>query len=594
MFGRGVSWQRRALGATAAVAAIATLGAGPVLAEKGDGGKSGKQELVHVIVRLGDGVSVNSKKLMKEFDGKLEADLAPIGGFAGFVPADKLDDLRAVAGVTEVTTDVSLNWNPTDPVATTSGDDTSGFVDGDFGRKGASVSYDRLDLTAVNKIIGANAAHKAGYTGAGVDVALIDTGVSPVAGVGSVLNGPDLSFDSQQPGFEYLDGYGHGTYLSGIINGSGAGVDGVAPGSRIVNVKVGAANGAVDVSQVIAGIDWVVQHRSDPGVNIRVLVLAYGTDSVQPADVDPLAYAVEVAWQHGIVVVAAAGNRGTASPLDDPAMDPYVIAVGASEPQGTFSTADDLVTTFTNGGTVARRPDLVAPGRSVVSLRVPGSYVDLNHPEGLEPDGLLRGSGTSQASAVVGGSAALLLQAQPSLTPDQVKAQLKKTAMSLPLADPVTQGAGQISIKRAIKKNQVSATKAAQTWPLGTGTGSLEAARGTSHVEMNGVPLIGELDIFGMPWDGQSWSGQSWSGQSWSGGVWNGQSWSGQSWSGQSWSGQSWSGQSWSGQSWSGQSWSGQSWSGQSWSGQSWSGQSWSGQSWSGVTWSGQSWSSAG
>src|SRR3979411_3249395 len=135
MFGRGVSWQRRALGATAAVAVMATLGAGPVLAEKDDGGKSGK--LVHVIVRLGDGVSVNSKKLMKEFDGKLEADLAPIGGFAGFVPADKLDELRAVAGVTEVTADVSLNGNPTDPVATTSGDDTSGFVDGDFGRKGA-------------------------------------------------------------------------------------------------------------------------------------------------------------------------------------------------------------------------------------------------------------------------------------------------------------------------------------------------------------------------------------------------------------------------------------------------------------------------
>ena len=245
-----------------------------------------------------------------------------------------------------------------------------------------------------------------------------------------------------------------------------------------MNVKVGAANGAVDVSQVIAGIDWVVQHRGDPGVNIRVLVLAYGTDSVQPADVDPLAYAVEVAWQHGIVVVAAAGNRGTASPLDDPAMNPYVIAVGASEPQGTLSTADDLVSTFSNGGTSSRRADVVAPGRSVVSLRVPGSFVDLNHPEGLEPDGLLRGSGTSQASAVVGGSAALLLQAQPSLTPDQVKAQLKKTAMSLPLADPVTQGAGQLSIKRAIKKNQVSATKAAQSWPLGTGTGSLEAARG--------------------------------------------------------------------------------------------------------------------
>jgi serine protease AprX len=591
---RGVSWWRRAKGGAAAATAIALLGITPALARN----SAPTAKLVHVIVRLEPNTPVTSRLLIKALAAKPDGDLPVVNGLSAYVQPNKIDDLRRVAGVAEVTEDVSLNWSPTDPVASTSDDAASGFVSRDFGRRGASVSYNRLDLATVNRIIGADQAHAAGYTGAGIDVALIDTGVSPVAGVGPVLNGPDLSFDSQQPAFEHLDAYGHGTHLAGIINGSGAGVEGVAPGARILNVKVGAANGAVDVSQVIAAIDWVVQHRNDPGVNVRVLALAYGTDSVQPAAIDPLAYAAEVAWRHGIVVVAAAGNRGTGAALDDPAIDPYVIAVGASEPQGTLSTADDLVSTFSNPGNGSRRPDLVAPGRSVVSLRVPGSFVDLQHPEGVEPDGLLRGSGTSQATAVVAGSAALLLQAHPSMTPDQVKAALTKTAMSLPLSL-LSQGAGQISIARAIARNPQSFSQARQGWPTGDGTGSLEGARGTQHVEMDGVPLSGEVDIFGMPWDGQSWSGQSWSGQSWSGGTWNGQSWSGQSWSGQSWSGQSWSGQSWSGQSWSGQSWSGQSWSGQSWSGQSWSGQSWSGQSWSGqswsgVTWSGQSWSSAG
>jgi serine protease AprX len=265
--------------------------------------------------------------------------------------------------------------------------------------------------------------------------------------------------------------------------------------------------------------------------------------------------------------------------------------VGASDVNGTYSSGDDTIAPFSAGGTTDRPVDVVAPGRSVVSLRDPNSYIDVNHPEGREPDGLFRGSGTSQATAVVAGSVALMLQDRPDLAPDDVKWLLRKTAKTLPTAGAAAQGAGEIDVRRAVKRGKPTSDKSVQTWPLGTGTGTLEGARGTEHVQMGDVVLQGEIDIFGTPWNGQSWSGQSWSGQSWSGGQWLGQSWSGQSWSGQSWSGQSWSGQSWSGQSWSGQSWSGQSWSGQSWSGQSWSGQSWSGQSWSGQSWSGQSWS---
>src|SRR5438309_1308477 len=192
--------------------------------------------------------------------------------------------------------------------------------------------------------IGARQVWSKGITGKGVDVALIDSGVSPVGGLnstGKVVNGPDLSFDSQNPSLANLDSFGHGTFMAGLIAGEDSGASpwsnpgastymGVAPDARIINVKVGATNGAVDVSQIIAGIDWVVQHRSDPGFNIRVLNLSLGTYSPQSYLYDPLAYAAEAAWHAGIVVVTAAGNNGsTSAHLSDPAIDPYVLAVGS-------------------------------------------------------------------------------------------------------------------------------------------------------------------------------------------------------------------------------------------------------------------------
>ena len=130
-----------------------------------------------------------------------------------------------------------------------------------------------------------------------------------------------------------------------------------------------------------------------------------------------------------------------------------------------------------------------------------------------------------------------------------------------------------------------SVLTAQQTNASSTGTGSLEASRGTDHLSENGVVLQGEEDIFGQPFDAKTIAALEAAGHSWSGGIWNGSSWSGSSWSGSSWSGSSWSGSSWSGNSWSGSSWSGSSWSGSSWSGSSWSGSSWSGGSWLGASW---------
>jgi serine protease AprX len=361
--------------------------------------------------------------------------------------------------------------------------------------------------------------------------------------------------------------------MAGLINE-------MAPDAKILNVKVGNYAGVVDVSQVIAAIDWVVQHRNDNGMNIRVLNLSYGTDSVQPYQVDPLTFAIEQAWRAGITVVVAAGNAGYApqGTLTDPATDPFVVAVGAADSNGTLSTADDTVASFSSNALIGpdKRPvTLIAPGAHIVSWRDPGSYIDQNFGStGYVTDTLFRGSGTSEAAAITSGAAARILSQHPNLTSDQVKAILGSSADRLNGITPHMQGKGELDLRNALGMSIPG--NAGQSWAPATGSGSLDAARGGNHlVSDNGVVLSGERDIFGAPFRSSAMAALEAAGNSWSGGVWNGNSWSGNSWSGNSWSGNSWSGNSWSGNSWSGNSWSGNSWSGNSWSGNSWSSAQW-------------------
>jgi serine protease AprX len=426
-------------------------------------------------------------------------------------------------------------------------------------------------------------------TGAGIDVAVIDTGVNPLAI--DVVDGPDLSFDGLRDNLRHRDLHGHGTNMAAII----AGDDGIAPSSRIVNVKVGAGNGAVDVSQVIAGIDWAVQNRNAQGMNIRVINLAFDSDADVDYRTDPLTRAVENAWFHGIVVVAAGGNDGrSVKRLGNPALDPFVIAVGAAERDGGSRTGW-RVPQWSSTGDGTRNPDLVAPGSAVLSTGVAGSHLADTYPAATCLDGAgrlqLRGSGTSQAAAVVSGAVALLLQQRPSLGPDQVKALLTDTATTV-LDDrgkprpPEQQGHGLINLGAALAAPTPSATLVRQTFLPGTGLGTLEASRGSYHVGSDGDQLTGEVTAFGGAWNpaahslaqatDTSWTDQRWTGSTWSSGTWSGSTWSGSTWSGAAWSGSTWSGSTWSGSTWSGSTWSGSTWSGSTWSGSTWSGSTWS------------------
>jgi serine protease AprX len=448
-------------------------------------------------------------------------------------------------------------------------------------------------------------------TGQGVTVALLDTGIDTsvpgLNGSGKVLKGPDLSLEANSADLRGKDTFGHGTHMAGIIAGrdpvpvepgtgrpkpaDGSVQLGVAPDARLLAVKLGTTDGSVDVSQVIAGLDWVVQHRNDNGMRIRVINLSYGTLSAQSYLQDPLAAAAENAWKHGIVVVVSGGNEGLgAGRLTDPAIDPFVLAVGSSDARAdVHAWSKPAVSTFSSRGTAQRHVDLVAPGSSIAGLRAPGSYIDVHHPEGLvsgDTSGrLFRGSGTSQAAAVTSGAVALLLQAYPDLTPDQVKASLISSATPMTGTTAQDAGAGQIDLVAALvaAKNvakQGDATK--QTHPEATGLGSLDAARGGGYLidAETGATLRGEIDVQSSPWDPAAWRAGSVAATAWAGGQWNGKRWTGDTWASGSWINSGWDGARWSGARWSDTSWSGARWSGARWSGARWSGDHWIDQDW--------------
>ena len=584
---RGWQWGAMAA-AVAATSLVAPVAAGA--AETHDGAPTS------VIVRATAGHVHDAEAVVEAAGGRIGRELSIIDGFSATVPADALTAIGQSAVVLSVSDDAPVTPMSVDP------------------RLGYDAGADSGSMSSITRLVGAQDLWAAGYTGRGVDVALIDTGVAPVGAIRDhMVNGPDLSFDYQAGQPAGVDAFGHGTHMAGIIAGrdpnataSSAGCTtclnssgysdttkfvGVAPDARIVNVKVGAFNGATDVSQVIAGIDWVVQHRNDRGMNIRVLNLSFGTDSSQPYTIDPLAYAAEVAWRHGIVVVASAGNDPKSPSLSDPAYDPTILAVGASDSNGSVNPWDSVVAPFSSPGNDARRVDVVAPGTHVISLRSPGSYVDTNFPTSRVGDWFTRGSGTSQAAAVTSGLVADLLQRYPNATPDQLKALLMWSAQSINVPAGLDDGNGLINGSKALKKSSLPTTL--QKFVPSTGLGSLEAARGSVHVLMDGVALTGEQDIFGNAWNGQRWSQASWNGTSWSGGLWNGQRWSGDGWDGARWSNALWDGVDWTGQRWSGQRWSDQVWDGQRWSGTTWSGARWSSGVWDGARWSDSSWSGA-
>jgi subtilisin family serine protease len=578
--------RKRTFSVAGIVSALLLTTLAPAMAAAGPSGHG-----MSVIVRTDPGAGRRPEGAVRALGGQVHQRISLVHSFVATVPARALTHLRAAPGVVSVSPNARV---------TLSGQ----------GADGHDVAHDLGSMYAIRTATGAGEYWNDGWTGAGVDVAVIDSGVVPVEGLslpGKVVNGPDLSFESQDTDLRYLDTFGHGTHMAGIIAGRDTAARddeiergneehflGIAPDARIVSVKVADAFGATDVSQILAAIDWVVEHRRDDGLDIRVLNLSFGTDGTQPYTIDPLAYAVEVAWRKGIFVVVAAGNEGYGSPaLNNPAYDPFVMAVGAADGNGTYGSDDDVVASFSSHGTKRRRPDLLAPGKSVVSLRAPGSFLDLRHPGARVGDTprFFRGSGTSQAAAVVSGAAALVIQQRPLITPDELKRLLTRTAYKLPKAHMEWQGAGMVDLKKA---RDTRTQRWLQPWTWSDGTGTLEGARGTYHLENEGVVLRGERDIFGRAFVSSTWARASADGTAWDEGRWLGRMWTGDCWCAETWAGSAWSGRMWTHSAWSGRMWTSSAWSGRLWTGGAWTGGAWTGRLWTSSTWSGNVWSGAG
>jgi serine protease AprX len=429
-------------------------------------------------------------------------------------------------------------------------------------------------------VTGATSMWAQGITGAGVTVAVLDTGIDSLPDLrGRLIGGVDLA----DPWNEWnWDGYGHGTFVAGLIasNGvsSGGQYVGEAPGADLVSIKVAGALGITSESTVIEGVAWAVAHRYQYG--IRVLNLSLGTEPMSPSALDPLDEEVENAWEAGIVVVTSAGNLGPSNgTITSPGNDPLVITAGALNDGGSTSTSGFSIPSWSSVGPTAIdgwfKPDVVAPGVSVVSLDAPGSLIDSLNPQAKIGNANFVGSGTSFSAAIVSGEVALLLQEYPNLTPDQVKAALLFSAQPGPAGDPFVDGHGIANVAAAaavagrVSLNQAPAAAAESSDPPST------------------ISL------------GSTWAVSSWNPANWSGPAWNASppataapsaAASGLAWSGAEWNGTAWSGAAWTGAEWNGAEWNGAEWNGVAWNGAEWNGAEWNGAEWNAVAFDDETW----
>jgi len=381
------------------------------------------------------------------------------------------------------------------------------------------------DAAALRGTLGLSSPGTAGSAdGTGVGVALVDTGVADVPALAGVLLGHiDATHGGGRLTSRGDDRFGHGTFLAGLVTQ-------VAPGARLLDVRVADGDGDTRLSQVLRGLQAVADQGDALGV--RVVSLALASPSLVPSALDPLALALEALWERGYTVVVPAGNDGPgAGSLASPGTDPVLLSVGGLDQVGTSAHADDAVAVWSGRGQSeegATGPALVAPGAHLVGLRAPGSVIDVAHPGSrVGADGFL-GSGTSMATAVTAGAAAVLLQAAPQLEPAGVAGVLTASAYAGPaLADPAAAGSGGLDVGAALA---LAATGDVPAWmtpdPVRAGRWG-DIARALRHHDLS--PLA------------RSWAARSWAARSWAARSWAARSWAARSWAARSWAARSWS-----------------------------------------------------
>jgi len=494
-----------------------------------------------------------------------------------------------------VVVEVPSTWQP--PVGVATAADRSMTVAGN------------ADSSGPRSGTGTGSAADGGFDGEGVTVALVDTGVADV---------PDLRGSVQHvnvSGAAKGDGYGHGTFLAGLIASSGASSGGlyrgVAPKADILDVQVAEPDGSTSLFRVLAGLQ-VVADRARHDDSLRVVNLSLSTDDPGTSGIDPLSRALEGLWNRGLVVVVAAGNDGPdAGTVSVPGTDPAVITVGALDTKNTETRTDDVVAAFSARGIAGdpnAKPDLVAPGVSMVGLRAPGSLIDTEHPMARVGSANFRGSGTSMATAVASGAVAGLLSALPDLDPNDVKDALAQGAYNIP-GDRTATGAGGLDLAgakaAAQRMNQersqwagadVSAAynRFAAAWQNGSRAEAMAAwlqlpASLRARVADAWATSVAED---GLADENQTASARRWAADGDLGAAWLSRSWASRSWASDDWASRSWASRSWASRSWASRSWASRSWASRSWAADDWASRSWASRSWASRSWASRSWAS--
>jgi serine protease AprX len=442
-------------------------------------------------------------------------------------------------------------------------------------------------VSVYTKVVNADQLWQQGTFGKGVTVAVLDSGVAADPDLVSPTNRilASVNFADQRV---TSDAGGHGTHIAGIVGGngtrSGGEFVGVAPQANIVDVRVLGRTGSGRISSVVRGIEWVLAHRSM--YNIRVMNLSFGARVNLSYRTDPLAAAVEIAWRRGLVVVAAAGNAGPArDTVVTPGIDPYAITVGATDDRGTLNLRDDLLAWFSAWGTADSnpKPDLVAPGRRIISVRVAGSALDMLFPDRVvtarNGSTYLRLTGTSMSTAVVSGAVALLLERRPNLTPDQVKALVvgstqpygQDSAVIPP--DPRAGGTGLLDVLAA-NASVVAPTPTGALMPgalmpartaidpvrtvprINTGLRPADAlARSLFRVLYGGPLRWTDPNLGGIAWQTLTWDTLVWDSLAWDNYVWDSVVWDSVVWDSVVWDSVVWDSVAWDSVAWDSVAW---------------------------------------
>ncbi|GLW35395.1 S8 family serine peptidase [Actinoplanes regularis] len=419
-----------------------------------------------------------------------------------------------------------------------------------------------------------------GDEGRGVTVAVIDTGVADVPDLaGKIADRVDLT------GTGAGDGFGHGTFMAGLIAGSGAASGGayrgVAPGADIVDVKVADAGGHTDLVTMLRGLQWVSDHSSE----VDVVSLSLSSGSPLPYQIDPLNQALRGLWQRGIMVVVPTGNDGpNAGTVTAPGNDPVLLSVGGLDEGGTATHSDDVVGTWSGRGPTwqgVSKPDLVAPGSLVVSLRSPGSVVDKTYPQARVGSDYVRGSGTSMATAITSGIVAATLAENPKLRPDVIKDLFVATTYAAPGLSR-TEGGGSGGLDAATILAKAGRWKSSQASKQNAADAAAVGRDATNWAAFAKAMVSRNQDGAAAQWKKLSKASQDWAARAWASLDPAARAWADADWAARAWAGAGteWAARAWAARAWADADWSARAWADSDWAARAWASDSWNARSW--------------